>query len=302
MVNQNLRIIDITCTHSQAIPYLFHTARDLKTTPALYAVVHDESPANPLGYALLASPLGSERIAYQFDIRMLEEKHCPGADDKLVAHVLYTAQRLRAPALQILTPVSNDDCHQQLLERHQFRSIRRTLTYKFGLNGAFAIFKDKVECLQAAGRIPEQIDAIPYSTAAYADELSAHCNAAFGLLTHGHLRALGHYPAEGQDYSYSTQIRAMGQLVGAWGIGIHGDTATFDPLLIATPYRNTWGFAYVIHNSLRRLLAAGVTGGIAQIHETNTKMHALMKRIGADSTDIEHLYEFSFQYLDGERL
>jgi len=55
-------------------------------------------------------------------------------------------------------------------------------------------------------------------------------------------------------------------------------------------------FPLVIHRVLGKLLASGIAHGVAQIHQDNAKMIALMKRIGAQSLKVEHLYELPLEY------
>jgi GNAT superfamily N-acetyltransferase len=295
MIDDNLQILDVTRTHSSIIPYFFPSARDLKSTAAIFAAVHENAPNALLGVALLAAPFGTELPPFLFDIKVLDQWRNQGIGNKLVEHVIDTAKKLHAPALKTLEPVRNNIA-ESMLQSRDFRSISSTATYSFSLQQSFTIFSQTIKALYADSRIPSEIDIIPYDSVREYEEISSLCNQEFGLLTHGHLKAAGKYPSKDWDYSDSAIFRHQGKLIGAWGVGKKKNTAVFDPLLIAQDRRNTWVFPFIIHTVLGRLLDAGIEGGMAQIHQDNAKMVAIMQRIGAKKSEVEYLYELNLEY------
>jgi hypothetical protein len=286
------QVLDVTHTHSALIPYLFPDARDLKTTAALFALATGPDPERTTAFALLAAPLGMEDSAYCCDIHVDTIGASP-AVDILLEHLLNQARSLRAPALECLRPFAAGKLAERLM-RHGFRSRMRTIRYGFSLPAALAVFRAALMAIRCTGRVPDHVERIAYSSPVHSTALSDLCQREFGLLTHGHLRALGLYPAAGYDHGLSSAYRYKADLIGAWGIGTRDDCALFDPLLIVPGWRNTWVFPYVIADSLERLVAAGITQGTAQIHGTNRKMLAVMERIGAQVLGTEDFYAYRF--------
>lgn len=283
----DVAVYDVTRTHSAVIPWLFPAARDMQCAPSLFAAVRQGRVA---AFAVLASPLAGERSAYLLDLSGYNGGLDAPVADALIEHVVALATSLRAPALEVARPISDPD-HRRHVERHGFRSVGATTAYRFCQRRALELFSAKLAELDRAGRVPGPIDCLPYDAAPHTDELSALCHAEFGLLTHGHLQALGDYPAGDLDYSCSAQFRLHGALVGAQAVGVHGRWATFDPLLIAKAFRNTWAFAYVLTQVLQRLGGVGVTEGVALIRDSNIGMRAVMARLDASAKFVQHAYQ-----------
>jgi len=295
MARDALFIVDITSTHSALIPSFFPAARDLKQGAAIYAAINADDPGTLLGAALLAAPGAIEAPPFLCDIFVLEQWRNHGVGQALIRYLIDTARKLRAPALRLLNPIENSGVGA-MLERHGFNNVRSTRSYCFSLLENFSMFDELLQASQLAARIPDKIEMLPYSSSREYAQLSKLCQQEFGLLTHGHLKASGQYPADGRNYRHSTIFKQESRLIGAWGVGTKERTAVFDPLLIAPEKRSSWVFPLVIHRVLGKLLASGIAHGVAQIHQDNAKMIALMKRIGAQSLKVEHLYELPLEY------
>jgi len=283
---------EVTRSHGALIPYLFPQARDFKATPALYAAFAVEAPDCLLGMALLSSPIGAEDPAFRFGLEVMAPWRNQGIGAQLLRHVIEVADSLNAPALRNMQPVRSAPAHR-LMKRFGFSPLRMTVSHAFPLDTAFGIFDRQLDNLLSAGRIPSAVSSAAYSENKDDHALSALCRKEFGALTHGHLEALGEYPAPDKDYAFSRAFWLDGHLLGAWAVAVKNGTATFDPLLIAPGKRNTWVFTYVIHSVLQELLRHGINQGCAQIHQDNLKMMSLMHRIGAKAAGIDTLYELA---------
>lgn len=286
-----IHVRDVTRSHSALIPSLFPDARDVKATPALFAAFDTPASSQPSGFALLCSPTGAEHPSYRFAVAVAEHARRRGVGAALTQHIADTAATLRAPSLRPLVPVSSEAGHQ-LMARCGFRQLRRTLVFEFDLAQSLKVADVPLLQFEQEGRIPAGISNDPYrDNPAY--DLSAMCQRSFGMLTHGHLEAMGEYPAPGADLSHARAFRLNGTLIGAWGVVVRGATAVFDPLLIAEDKRSTWAFTYVTGTVLRALVASGVTNGLTKIHEDNRKMIVVMRRFGTRVTGVETLYELA---------
>ncbi|MCC6070242.1 GNAT family N-acetyltransferase [Massilia sp. GCM10020059] len=286
-----IHVRDVTRSHSALIPSLFPDARDVKATPALYAAFDTPDGAQPAGFALLCSPTGAEHPCFRFAVVVAEHARRRGIGAALTQHVADTARTLRAPSLRPLVPVMSDGGHQ-LMARAGFKQLRRTLVFEFSLAASLKVMDAQLMQLEHAGRVPAGISSDPYRDN-QAHDLSAMCQRSFGMLTHGHLEAMGEYPAPGADLSHARAFRLDGTLIGAWGVVVRAGTAVFDPLLIAEDKRSTWAFPFVTATVLRTLVAGGVTHGLAKIHEDNRKMIAVMGRFGTEVTGVDTLYELA---------
>jgi GNAT superfamily N-acetyltransferase len=286
-----IQVRDVTRSHSALIPSLFPDARDTKATPALYAAFDTPDSSQPAGFALLCSPSGAEHPCFRFAVVVAEHARRRGVGAALTQYAADTARMLRAPSLRPLAPVSSDAGHQ-LMERAGFKQIRRTLAFEFDLANSLEVVDGPLVQLEQDGRVPAGIESGPYRDN-HAYDLSAMCQRSFGMLTHGHLEALGEYPSPGADLSHARAFRLNGALVGAWGVVVRDGTAIFDPLLIAEDKRNTWTFTYVTATVLRALVVNGVKHGRAKVHEDNRKMMAVMRRFGNRVIGSETLYELA---------
>lgn len=287
-----IQVRDVTRSHSALIPSLFPDARDTKATPALYAAFDTADSSQPLGFALLCSPIGSEHPCFRFAVVVAEHARRRGIGAALTQQVIDTARTLRAPSLRPLVPVMSDAGHQ-LMARAGFKQLRRTLVFEFNLAASLKVADAQLVQLEQDGRIPAGISNDPYRDS-QAYDLSAMCQRSFGMLTHGHLEALGEYPSPGTDLTHARAFRLNGALIGAWGVVVRDGTAVFDPLLIAEDKRSTWAFSFVTGTVLRTLVASGVTQGLTKIHEDNRKMIVVMRRFGTRVTGVETLYELAF--------
>jgi len=293
-MTKEIFIKEVTARYSSLIPQLFPEVRDVKTTPALFAAFnsHDRN-SNPeiLGFAILASPLPIEPPDYKFSLHVLKTKRGDGVGDALLRFIISEAQNLFAPSLINLQPVIRVAQHQ-LLKKYNFSQVRKTITYEFNLEQAYNIFHDAILQLKEKERIPDNVIVSPYDESESHD-ISKLCLEEFGALTTGHLVSLGTYPAGKADHSFSRSFRLNEELLGAWGVGVEDGVALFDPLLIARSKRNTWVFAFVIYSVLSGLLTAGITLGRALVHADNKKIVAIMKRIGAASSNEISLYKLN---------
>lgn len=300
MERYRVKVEEVTRSHGELVPYLFPEARDARVLPALYAAFSAEAPQDLLGMALLSSPVGTEDPAFRVALHVMEAWRRRGIGAQLLAHVIEVADCLRAPALRNMQPARSDAAHK-LMRRFGFHARRMTIGHEFLLDTALSIFGRQLDMLQSAGRIPCGIVATPYAEGTGRHPLSSLCKSAFGTLTHGHLEAMGEYPAPGKDYSFSRAFWLDGKLLGAWAAAVKDGVATFDPLLIAPEKRNTWVFTHVIHSVLQELARHGIRRGYAQIHQDNLKMMAVMCRVGAKAVDAATLYELALRRQDMAR-
>jgi len=212
-----------------------------------------------------------------------------GTEVAMLHHFIALARQHRAPALRNDRPaITDDEC--ALYEQHGFVCLRRTLTHRFSLGTALDVFKAEMDRLRAAGKVRADLRVQPYAEGPQRD-ISTLCQAEFGMLTQGHLRAIGEYPAPDDDSRHARSLWHRGTLVAAWGVSVRGGIATFDPLLVARRWRNTCAFPLIVHTVLEALVADGVRWGHAAIHEDNRKVMALMPRVEATVIATEVLYE-----------
>ena len=286
-------ILEATSQYSKVIPYLFPEARDLKTSPTIYIAFHrSNSKMTFTGAAILASPLGFEDPSYKFSIQVLNPWKGFGIGNSLLDHVINEARILHAPAIRNLQPVSGCVPNSMLINR-RFSLLRNTITHKFELKKLFLNLEETMGNLKNKGRMPTNVKSSPYLEDKE-HEISKLCMKEFGSLTHGHLKSLGQYPSEGVDYSFSRSFLYGKEFVGSLGVGVIENVAVFDPLLIANGRRNSWAFTLIIHTILEELINNGIENGVAQVHEDNKKIMALMKRVDAESSDVESLHELIF--------
>lgn len=282
----SIEVRDVTRTHSALIPFLFHEARDVKATPALYAAFEGSAL---LGFALLASPTGAEHPAYRFSLVVAQQMRRRGVASAMLGHLVETARTMRAPSLRPLSPVDNDIAHK-LMARFGFMPLRRTLTFEFDLVKAFGYVDVQHHHLEVSGRLPAGLTDEPYRDDASRD-LSRLCVREFGILTHGHLEACGEYPAPGADIRHARALRIDGVLVAAMGVVVRDGIAILDPLLVVPGKRNTWAFTHILHSVLRRVTGVGCQRGIAIIHEDNTPVLSLARRFSPGPSASACLYE-----------
>jgi len=291
-------IVDVTRRHGDLIAARFPEARDAKQQPRLYAALDAETGREALGLALLAMPTWSEVPAFRFSLDVPTDCAERGVAAALLAHVVDTAREHHAALLCNARPPGSPAEHA-LLASFGFHEIRRTVVHRFRLQTARDVFRAEMARLQAGGRVRPGVECRPYAEGP-AREISLLCRSEFGALTHGHLEALGEYAAKGKDVRFARSFWRDGRLVGAWGVGVADGVATFDPLLVARPWRNTFAFAHIVLTVLEALVDHGIEWGSAAVHADNLKVMAVMARVDAVAQDVQSLYELAFA-APGER-
>ena len=282
-------IRDLTTTHSHLIPYFFPESRDIKTTASLFGVI--EGAADLKGLAILAPPAAGADPHFSCDIHVFDPWRHQGYEGALYDYVIDLSKQLFAPGVKMLRAVS-DGAEKVLLESKGFEVIRVTNNFSFSIAKAHNIFNLTLSRLEGAGRIPDNYRICPYSQGGEA--ISELCFQEFGLLTHGHLKAVGQYSSGEEDMDYALCIFYRDELVGGLGVSVLGGVATFDPLLVSPSYRDSWAFTVIAHKALKKLLADGVSLGFVQVHQDNRKIMALMARLEANKVGEQALYSINW--------
>lgn len=279
-----MNIIDITLSHSELIPHYLPTARDLKHRPALYAAVSVEKPENILGLAILSAPQGTGNGYFLADVHIIEACSDNNIAVALLTYITEIAKNLSAPGIQMLDSVLASSDYSTF-EHCGFSCVRKTINYRFDIKNALALIDKTMRVIEQAKRIPKNAQLMAYTKGAKAlDDL---CHKEFGLLTHGHLKAMSMYSTEDKDYSFSRCCLLDGQLVAGMGVGINKGVAYIDPLLVSSGQRNSWAFSYIIYHVLSKLVTNNVTLIDALVHEDNQKMMRLMQKFSATKVDAE---------------
>ncbi len=284
-----MRIAEVTAAHGDLIAHRFPHARDVSTLGALYEARLGGAGGPVVGFGFLAGPAPHEPPYFRGAVHIEPQFRGRGHGRRLARYLVAMADRLGAPALRPLEPI-RDDKSDRLLACLGFHEVSGSTLYSFCIGKPLEIASRVVGAIDRRGRSTD-FSFLPYEKAPQ-EPVERLCMAGFGALTHGHMKAAGQYaPARGEDASQSLALMKGNELAAALGVVVRNATARFDPLLIAPKYQNGPAFAAIITEMCRRLLARGVTGGEAEIHDGNAKMLTFVRRLDARAGARSRLFE-----------